>query len=45
MLKAARNLIFEEAAVFKRGTVSSLECTVYPSQANYLFFKGPEGSF
>ena len=43
-VERARNLIFEEAE-YLSGELYKLGMTVFPSQANYLFFKGPEDLF
>ena len=43
-VERARNLIFEEAE-YLSGELYKLGMTVFPSQANYLFFEGPEDLF
>lgn len=41
-VERGRRLIFDEAPFLKKN-LEELGLKVYPSQANYLFFKGPEG--
>lgn len=41
-VEAGRKLIFQEAFYLKEN-MGKLGLKVYPSQANYLFFKGPKG--
>lgn len=43
-VEEGRRLVFEEAAFLKK-ELEELGLEVYPSQANYLFFKGPENLF
>lgn len=43
-VEAGRKLVFEEAAYLKR-EMEKLGLKVFPSQANYIFFKGPENLF
>ena len=43
-VERARNLIFEEAEYLSK-ELYKLGMTVFPSQANYLFFRGPENLF
>lgn len=43
-VKKGRNLSFAEAAWMKQ-KLGELGLKVYPSQANYIFFKGPENLF
>ena len=43
-VKAGRQLVFKEKA-YLREKLTSLGMKVYPSKANYLFFKGPEDLF
>lgn len=43
-VEAGRKLVFAEAEYLKR-EMKSLGLTVFPSQANYIFFKGPESLF
>ena len=43
-VEKARNLIFEESEYLSED-LYKLGMTVFPSQANYLFFKGPEDLF
>ena len=43
-VEKARNLIFEESEYLSE-ELYKLGMTVFPSQANYLFFKGPEDLF
>lgn len=43
-VNAGRDLIFRESAWLKE-EMKKLGLTVYPSQANYIFFQGPENFF
>ena len=43
-VEAGRKLVFEEAEYMKR-EMEKLGLKVFPSQANYIFFKGPEMLF
>lgn len=43
-VKQGRTLVFKEAARLKQG-LAALGFKVYPSCANYIFFKGPEDLF
>lgn len=43
-VEAGRRLVFEEAAYLK-GEMEKLGLKVFPSQSNYIFFKGPEKLF
>lgn len=43
-VEAGRQLVFREAEVLKK-SLSRLGLQVFPSEANYIFFKGPEGFF
>ncbi|MDO4338817.1 MAG: pyridoxal phosphate-dependent class II aminotransferase [Eubacteriales bacterium] len=43
-VEAGRRLVFQEADYLKK-ELKRLGLMVYPSQANYLFFKGPEDLF
>ena len=43
-VEEGRKLIFREAP-WLRGELEKLGLFLYPSQANYLFFHGPEGLF
>lgn len=43
-VEEGRNLVFQEAAYLK-GEMRALGLKVFPSEANYIFFKGPENLF
>ena len=43
-VEAGRKLVFEEAGRLKE-KLTELGLTVFPSAANYIFFRGPEGFF
>ena len=43
-VEEGRKVVFEEAAYLKQG-LSDLGFTVYPSEANYIFFRGKAGLF
>lgn len=43
-VEAGRTMVFEEAAYLKT-EMARIGLKVYPSQANYIFFKGPEDLF
>ena len=43
-VERGRQLIFRESAYLQK-TLADLGLKVFPSQANYIFFKGPEGFF
>ena len=43
-VEEGRRIVFEEAPRIKK-EMENLGLKVYPSQANYIFFRGPEGLF
>ena len=43
-VERGRRMVFEQSPVLKKG-MEELGLTVFPSEANYLFFKGPENLF